>query len=91
MTNLTALSFLENPLTTFVISETQASANLSVNLSTISGLRTQGISVFTYPLALQLTSPRMTAGAFSFNSLDRPVFTPCWPQPILSTGTPLVR
>ena len=74
MTNLTLLSFGQNPFTTLVISETlAASTNLSVNLTTISELPNQGVTVFTYPLALRLSSPRRTAtGAFKFTLTGPP-------------------
>jgi hypothetical protein len=74
MTNLTDLSFLQNPLTTLVVSETlAASTDLSVNLTTLSGLRDQGVTVFTYPPALRLSSPLRTAtGAFKFTLTGPP-------------------
>jgi hypothetical protein len=47
MTNLTRLSFLQNPVTTLVVSETlAASTNLDVNLTTLSGLGNQGVAEF---------------------------------------------
>jgi hypothetical protein len=68
MTQLTELSFLANPLTSLVLSEAlAASTNLSVNFTTVSELPTQNVSVFTYPLTIQLISLRQTAGgAFQF-------------------------
>jgi len=74
MTNLTALSFLSNPLTTLVLSQPlAASTNLNVNFTTLAGLRTQGINVITYPPALRLASPRLTAtGAFTFSLTGPP-------------------
>jgi hypothetical protein len=74
MTNLAALSFLANPLTTLVLSERlAASTNLDVNLVTLSTLRNQGVTIFTYPEALRLTSPRRTAtGAFTFTLVGPP-------------------
>jgi hypothetical protein len=51
-----------NPFTTLVLSELQAATKLA---GTVAFLRNQGISVFTYPLAVRLLSPRRTAaGAF---------------------------
>src|SRR5712672_2254358 len=62
MTRLSTLSFLFNPLATFVLSEAlAASTNLTVNLTTLAGLQSQGLSVFTYPLAVQLLRPRTEA------------------------------
>jgi hypothetical protein len=74
MINLTSLSFLQNPFTTLVISETlAASTNLQVNLTTLSELRNQGVTVFTYPPALRLASPQRTAtGAFKFTLTGPP-------------------
>jgi hypothetical protein len=74
MTNLASLSFLANPLTTLVLSEPlAASTNLAVNLTTIASLRNQGISVFTYPLAVRLLSPtRNITGAFELTLTGPP-------------------
>src|SRR5262249_27187670 len=75
MTNLTALSFLSNPLfNALVVSTTlAASTNLNVNLGTLSSLPSQGVTVFVYPPALQLTSPHPTAtGAFKFTLTGPP-------------------
>jgi formylglycine-generating enzyme required for sulfatase activity len=74
LTNLVTLSFLANPLTTFILSEPlAASTNLTVNLTTIASLRNQGISVFTYPLAVRLLSPRRTLiGAFELTLTGPP-------------------
>jgi hypothetical protein len=53
-----------NPLVTVVLSEPLAATNLA---GTVASLRNQGVSVFTYPLAISLASPRRTlAGAFEF-------------------------
>jgi hypothetical protein len=73
MTQLAELSFRSNPLTTLVLSEPlAASTNLSVNLTTIADLRRQGVSVFTYPLAVQLVQPRFVVGAFEFGITGPP-------------------
>jgi hypothetical protein len=54
----------ENPLTTLVLSEQLAATNLA---GEVAALRNQGVSVFTYPLTIQLIAPRQTAdGAFQF-------------------------
>jgi formylglycine-generating enzyme required for sulfatase activity len=67
LTHLVSLSFLSNPLTTLVLSEPlAASTNLTVNLTTIALLQNQGVSVFTYPLAVQLVRPLTLIGAFHF-------------------------
>jgi hypothetical protein len=68
MTQLNALGFLGNPLTTLVLSEPlAASTNLTVNLNeTVSSLQSEGVSVFTYPLAVQLVRPLPLVGAFKF-------------------------
>src|SRR5262249_21810504 len=63
MTVLTSLFLDGNPLTTVVLSESLA-ARLT---ETISLLRSRGVPVFTYPLSIQLTSPRPTpTGSFDF-------------------------
>jgi hypothetical protein len=74
MTRLAVLGFLSNPLTTLVLSEPLAiSMKLSVNFTTIASLRNQGISVFAYPLAVQLISPHRTGtGAFEFTITGPP-------------------
>jgi formylglycine-generating enzyme required for sulfatase activity len=54
----------DNPFTTFVLSEPLAATGMA---SVVFSFRNQGISVFTYPLAISLTSPHRTAGgAFEF-------------------------
>jgi|GEM_PF-939092 len=62
MTQVVDFGFLANPLTTFVLSEVQA-ANLA---ETVVEMQNQGISVFTYPLTIQLVRPRQLPGAFQF-------------------------
>jgi len=68
MTQLHSLGFLANPLTTLVLSEQlAASTDLSINAGeTIDSLRNRGISVFTYPLTIQLVRLRQPTGAFQF-------------------------
>jgi hypothetical protein len=64
MTQLTELGFLANPLTSVVLSEPLADTNLAGD---VASLRDQNISVFTYPLTIQLVAPRLTAGgSFTF-------------------------
>jgi hypothetical protein len=74
MTNLNVLSFLSNPVTTFVISQPlAASASLTVNFGTLDSLRNSGVAVFAYSPTLQFTSPRRTAtGAFQFTLTGPP-------------------
>jgi len=74
MTNLVSLSFLFNPLITLVLSEPlAASTDLNVNLTGgVASLTNQGVSVFTYPLAVQLVQPRAFVGAFKFGITGPP-------------------
>jgi formylglycine-generating enzyme required for sulfatase activity len=70
MQQLTGLFVNGNPLTAFVLSEPLAAANLAPVVAT---LRNQGISVFTYPLAVRLLSPSRTViGAFEFTLTGPP-------------------
>jgi hypothetical protein len=70
MTNLISLVLNGNPLTTLVLSEPLAA---STNLTeTVALLRNQGVSVFTYPLAVQFVRPRMLVGAFQFGITGPP-------------------
>lgn len=70
MTQLSALGFLANPLTTLVLPEPLADIALS---NTVTSLRTQGVSVFTYPLTIQLVSPRQALdGSFEFSITGPP-------------------
>ena len=64
MTNLLTLALDGNPLTTLVLPEPLVAANLA---PTVAALRTQGVQVFTYPLAVQLALPQQQPiGAFRF-------------------------
>jgi hypothetical protein len=63
MTSLTVLLVDSNPLTTFVLSEPLAATNLA---ETVATLRSQGVQVLTYPLAVQIVRPRQLTGAFQF-------------------------
>jgi formylglycine-generating enzyme required for sulfatase activity len=64
MQQLIGLFMAGNPLTTFVLSEPLAATGMA---SVVDSLRNQGVSVFTYPLAVSLTSPHPTvSGAFEF-------------------------
>ncbi len=62
MTQLVDLGFLGNPLITFVVSELQ-STNLAGDVAT---LQSNGVSVFAYPLTVQLIRLRQPIGAFQF-------------------------
>ncbi len=62
-TQLTALGFLANPLTTFVLPEPLATGGLAED---VAALRSQGVSVFSYPLTVQLIRLRQPPGAFQF-------------------------
>jgi hypothetical protein len=73
MTHLVTLSFLANPLTTFVLPESlAASTNFTVNLGTLASLQSQGVSVFTYPLTIQLVRLLQLVGAFKFGITGPP-------------------
>ena len=69
-TNLSTLGLGGNPLTTFILSEPQAATTLAFTVTT---LRNQGVSVFTYPLAIRLATPHRTGvGAFAFTLTGPP-------------------
>jgi formylglycine-generating enzyme required for sulfatase activity len=74
MTHLVSVSFLFNPLTSLVLSEPlAASTNFILNVNdTVASLRNQGVSVFTYPLEVQLVRPEINAGAFKFGITGPP-------------------
>jgi hypothetical protein len=70
MTQLTSLVLDGNPLTSLVLSEPLAATNLA---ETVASLRSQGISVITYPLAVRLISPRRSLnGTFAFTLVGPP-------------------
>src|SRR5882724_2824304 len=69
MTRLIGLGFLANPLVTFVLSEPLAATNLAGD---VASLRNQGVSVFTYPLEVQLVRPRTFTGRFQFGITGPP-------------------
>ena len=58
-----------NPLTTFVLSEPLAAIGLA---GVVDSLRNQGVSVFTYPLAVRITSPLQTTATFKFTLTGPP-------------------
>src|SRR4029077_13157667 len=69
MTQLNSLVLDGNPLATLVLSDPLAAGNLAVTVAT---LRNQGVSVFTYPLAVQLVRPLALVGAFKFGVTGPP-------------------
>ena len=69
MTQLIGLGFLANPLATFVLPEPLAATNLAGDVASLQG---QGVSVFTYPLTIQLIRPRELTGAFQFGITGPP-------------------
>jgi formylglycine-generating enzyme required for sulfatase activity len=69
MTRLGTLLLEGNPLTTLVLSETMAAGRL---VATVASLKDQGVSVFTYPLSIQLNRPRQLTGAFQFEIAGPP-------------------
>jgi formylglycine-generating enzyme required for sulfatase activity len=68
-TKLSTLSLIGNPFMTLVLSEPAAATNLAFTVGT---LRNQGVSVFTYPLAVHLVQPRTLAGGFQFGLTGPP-------------------
>jgi hypothetical protein len=70
LTNLATLDLDNNPLQTFVLPEPLAVTGLA---DTVASLSSQGVSVYTYPLAVSLVSPQRTlAGAFGFTLIGPP-------------------
>ena len=69
MTRLIGFGFLGNPLATLVLPETLAAINLAGD---VVALRNQGVSVFTYPLEVQLVRPLMLVGAFKLGVTGPP-------------------
>jgi hypothetical protein len=70
LTNLTTLSIGPNPLRNFVLPEPLAVTSLA---GTVASLRSRGVAVYTYPLAVSLVSPQQTvAGAFGFTLTGPP-------------------
>jgi formylglycine-generating enzyme required for sulfatase activity len=63
MTQLTWLILNLNPLAMLVLPEPLAATNL---VGTVAELRAQGVSVYVYPLTVQLTQLRQPIGAFQF-------------------------
>ena len=58
-----------NPLDTFVLSESLAATNLAL---TVTNLQSHGVSVFTYPLTVQLVRLNLLIGAFKFGITGPP-------------------
>ncbi len=69
MQQLIGLFVGENPLTTFVLSEQLAATGMA---SVVDSFRRQGISVFTFPLAVQVVQPLMLPGSFKFGITGPP-------------------
>src|SRR4029077_5108135 len=69
VTRLVSFFVNGNPLATFVLSEPLAATNLA---GTVESLRSRGVSVFTYPLSVQLLRPRALVGAFQFGIIGPP-------------------
>jgi formylglycine-generating enzyme required for sulfatase activity len=69
LTRLTSLFVNGNPLTTLVLSEPLASSNLA---AIIPALEDQGVSVFEYPLSIQLIRLPQPGGAFQFGITGPP-------------------
>ena len=70
MTQLISLVLNGNPLTTLVLPEPLDATNHIAG--DIAFLRNQGVSVFTYPLAIQLVKPLMLIGSFKFGITGPP-------------------
>jgi len=69
MTQLSSLVLNGNPLVTLVLSEPLAATTLA---GTVATLESQGVSVFTYPLTIQLVKPLPISGAFKFGITGPP-------------------
>jgi len=62
LSNLASLFVEGNPLATLVLSEPEAT-NLA---ATVASLQSEGVTIFTYPLTVQLLQPRPLTAAFEF-------------------------
>src|SRR5439155_11783865 len=70
LTSLTTLELFGNPLRTFVLPESLAVKRLA---DMVASLTSEGVSVYTYPLAVSLVSPQRTlAGSFGFTLTGPP-------------------
>ena len=70
LTNLTTLYLDGNPLTTLALPKPLAVTGLA---DTVGFLKDQGVSIYSYPLAVSLVSPQGTAaGAFGFTLIGPP-------------------
>jgi hypothetical protein len=58
-----------NPITTLILSEPLAATKLA---QVVAVLQNQGVSVFTFPLTIQLLRPRPLIGAFQFGITGPP-------------------
>jgi hypothetical protein len=86
LTNLTSLFVNANPLTTFVVSEEIAAGNLA---GLVASLRNRGVSLFTYPLTVQLIRIRQPIGAFQFAITGPPGLYTVMGSPDLATWSVL--
>jgi hypothetical protein len=68
VTNLTFFFVSGNPMTRLVLSEAEV-PNVT---NAVAVLQSQGVAVFTYPVALQLVRPRSLTGAFQFGITGPP-------------------
>jgi formylglycine-generating enzyme required for sulfatase activity len=66
---LIGLFMADNPLTTLVLSEPLAATGMA---SVVDSFRNQGVSVFTYPVAIELVLPRMFTGRFQLGITGPP-------------------
>jgi hypothetical protein len=69
LTQLTSLVLGGNPLDTLVVSEDMAATNLA---AVVTALRDDGVSVYTYPTAIQLIRLAQPVGAFQFGLTGPP-------------------
>jgi hypothetical protein len=69
MMQLTGITLDGNPFSTFALSEPLAATNLA---ATVSALQSQGVNVFTYPLAVHLLQPQQLTGTFQFGITGPP-------------------
>src|SRR5262249_24071476 len=68
-TNLIFFFVAGSPITTLILSDQLAATNLALLVSV---LQNQGVSIFTYPLAVQLLRPRPLTGSFQFGITGPP-------------------
>jgi formylglycine-generating enzyme required for sulfatase activity len=86
ITQLVDLGFLANPLAIFVLPATLAATNLAGDVAT---LRSNGVSVFAYPLTIQLIRLGQPIGAFQFAVTGPPGVYTVLASPDLTTWSVL--